>query len=97
MDTDSIEAEQADQFEGSDDGGDAFRPYEEMLVEEEVVPVRPSVAVMRAKISLGIISIDRQEGRQLQGRRKDGGFHGPAKERCPNTTEKRAARAMKVI
>ena len=51
-DTDSIDAAQADHFEGSDDGrsvsevDDEFRPHEEM-VEEEVALVRPSVAVMR--------------------------------------------------
>ena len=68
-DTDSImeAAEQANQSDGSDDGrpvsevDDEFGSHEEMLVEEEVAPVRPPVAVMRA----GFVQLDSWDLRDL--------------------------------
>ena len=62
-----IEAAEQDQSEGSDDGrpvsevDDEFGPHEELLVEEEVLPVRPSVAVMRA----GFVQLDSWDLRDL--------------------------------
>ena len=68
-DTDSLTeaAEQVDQSEGSDDGrpvsevDDGFGPHEELLVEDEVPPVRPSVAVMR----VGFVQLDSWDLRDL--------------------------------